>query len=196
MASIVPPAPADWPSGRRLTRIVVTGSESTGKTTLAGSIAEHYGIAWIPEFARDYAENRSAPLTAEDVGPIATGQIAREDTAFQNASGMVILDTDVVSTAVYAEHYYGHVPGWIEQAAQERLADLYLLCDTDMPWVADQVRDAQHHRRQIHDLFVQRLARLAATVRFVGGITSPAQRLKHALEHIEDWRQSTRTSFA
>jgi NadR type nicotinamide-nucleotide adenylyltransferase len=174
----------------------VTGSESTGKTTLAGSIAEHYGVAWIPEFARDYAENKIEPLTADDVGPIAAGQIAREDAAFQNASGVIILDTDVVSTAVYAEHYYGRVPGWIEQAARERLADLYLLCDTDLPWVADQVRDAQHHRRQVHDLFVQRLAQLAATVRVVGGITSPDQRLKRALEHIEDWCQSAPTSFA
>lgn len=196
MASIVPPTPTDRSARHRLTRIVVTGSESTGKTTLANSIAEHYGVAWIPEFARDYAENKDEPLTADDVGPIAAGHIAREDAAFQNASGVIILDTDVVSTVVYAEHYYGRVPSWIERAARERLADLYLLCDTDVPWVADQVRDAQHHRRQVHDLFVQRLAQLAATVRVVSGTTSPDQRLKRALEHIEDWRQSVRTSFA
>jgi len=196
MASIVPPTPSDGSVRRRLTRIVVTGSESTGKTTLANSIAEYYGVAWIPEFARDYAENKDEPLAADDVEPIAAGQIAREDAAFRNASGVIVLDTDVVSTMVYAEHYYGDVPGWIEQAARERLADLYLLCDTDVPWVADQVRDAQHHRRQVHDLFVQRLAQLAATVRVVGGTTSPDQRLKHALRHIEDWRQSARTSFA
>jgi NadR type nicotinamide-nucleotide adenylyltransferase len=174
----------------------VTGSESTGKTTLANSIAEYYGVAWIPEFARDYAVNRDQPLIADDVGPIATGQIAREDAAFQNTSGVIILDTDIVSTVVYAQHYYGRVPAWIEQAARERLADLYLLCDTDIPWVADRVRDAQHHRRQVHDLFVQRLAQLTATVRFVSGTTSPEQRLKRALEQIEDWRQSARASFA
>jgi NadR type nicotinamide-nucleotide adenylyltransferase len=196
MASIVHPTPPDGSARRRLTRIVVTGSESTGKTTLANSIAEHYGVTWIPEFARDYAENKDEPLSADDVGPIAAGQIAREDAAFQTARGVIILDTDVVSTVVYAEHYYGRVPGWIEQAARERCADLYLLCDTDMPWVADQVRDAQHHRRQVHDLFVQRLAQLAATFRVVSGTTSPDQRLRRALEHIEDWRQSAQTSFA
>ena len=196
MASIVSPTPSDGSARRRLTRIVVTGSESTGKTMLANSIAEHYGVAWIHEFARDYAENKDELLTADDVEPIAAGQIAREDSAFQNASGMIILDTDIVSTMVYADHYYGRVPGWIEQAARERLADLYLLCDTDVPWVADQVRDAQHHRRQVHDLFVQRLAELAATVRIVGGTTSPEQRLERALKHIEDWRQAARTSFA
>ncbi len=196
MASIVPPTPSDGSARRRLTRIVVTGSESTGKTTLANSIAEHYGVAWVPEFARDYAEKKDEPLTADDVEPIAAGQIAREDAAFQSASGVIVLDTDVVSTIVYAEHYYGAVPGWIEQAARERLADLYLLCDTGVPWVADQVRDAQHHRRQVHDLFVQRLAQLAATVRVVGGTTSPDQRLERALKHIEDWRQSARTSVA
>jgi len=193
MASIVSPTPSDGSARNRLTRIVVTGSESTGKTTLAQSIAEYYGVPWIPEFARDYAENKDEPLSADDVEPIAAGQIGREGIAFERASRVVILDTDIVSTVVYAEHYYGSVPSWIEQAARERVADLYLLCDTDLPWVADPVRDAQHHRRQVHDLFVQRLAQLAATVRVVSGTTSPDERLQRALAHIEDWCRLART---
>lgn len=190
MASILPPAAADWPSGRRLTRIVVTGSESTGKTTLAQSLAEHFGVPWIPEFARDYAEEKGEPLSADDVEPIAAGQIAREDEAFDNIDGLVILDTDVVSTAVYAEHYYGAVPEWIERAAQERLADLYLLCDIDLPWVADLVRDAQHQRRHVHAAFVDRLTKLAAAFRVVSGTAWPDQRLAHAITQIEEWRRS------
>jgi len=193
MASIVPPAPPDGSARNRLTRIVVTGSESTGKTKLALSLAEHYGVTWIPEFAREYAEQRREPLTAADVSPIATGQIARENIAFEKASGVVILDTDVVSTIVYAQHYYGSVPAWIEEAARERLADLYLLCDTDVPWVADQVRDAQHHRRQVHDAFVRRLTELAAVFRLISGTTSPDERLKRAVAHIEQWRGLSRT---
>jgi NadR type nicotinamide-nucleotide adenylyltransferase len=193
MASIVPPAPSHGSARNRLTRIVVTGSESTGKTILAQSLAEHYGVIWIPEFARDYAEHRREPLTADDVSPIATGQIAKENAAFEKASGVVILDTDVVSTVVYAQHYYGSVPAWIERAARERLADLYLLCDTDVPWVADQVRDAQHHRRQVHDAFVQRLTELAAVFRLISGTTSPDERLERAVAHIEQWRRLSRT---
>jgi nicotinamide riboside kinase len=160
---------------------------------LAESLAEHYGVIWIPEFARDYAEQRREPLTADDVSPIATGQIARENSAFEKASGVVILDTDVVSTVVYAKHYYGSVPTWIEQAARERLADLYLLCDTDVPWVADHVRDAQHHRRQVHDAFVQRLSELAAVFRLISGTTSPDERLKRAVAHVEQWHRLSRT---
>ncbi|MGH7694107.1 MAG: AAA family ATPase [Gemmatimonadaceae bacterium] len=172
---------------------MVTGSESTGKTMLAQSLAEHYGVIWIPEFARDYAEDRREPLTIDDVSPIATGQIAREDAAFEKASGVVILDTDVVSTVVYAQHYYDNVPAWIEQAARDRLADLYLLCDTDVPWVADQLRDAQHHRRQVHDAFVQRLTEFAAVFRLISGTTSPDERLQRAIAHIEQWRRLSRT---
>ena len=192
MASIVPPAPPDGSARSRLTRIVVTGSESTGKTVLAESLAQHYGVLWVPEFARDYAEQRRQLLTADDVSPIATGQIARENATFEKASGIVILDTDVVSTVVYAEHYYGSVPAWIEQAARDRLADLYLLCDTDVPWVADQVRDAQHHRRQVHDAFVRRLTKLAAAFRLIGGTSSPDDRVKLAVAHIEQWHRLTR----
>lgn len=190
MAPIIPATPADGPSYSGLTRIVVTGSESTGKTALAQSLAEHYGVLWVPEYARDYAERRSESLTVHDVEPIAAGQIAREDEVFGSSNGLVILDTDVVSTVVYAVHYYGSVSHWIMRAARERLADLYLLCDIDLPWVADQVRDAQHHRRHVHDAFVQRLTRLAATFHVISGTTSPDERLTCAVAHIEAWRRA------
>jgi NadR type nicotinamide-nucleotide adenylyltransferase len=192
MASILPTAPADGPARNRLTRIVVTGSESTGKTTLAQSLALHYRAFWIPEFAREYAQKRSEALTADDVSPIAAGQIAQEDAFFEKANGLVILDTDLISTVVYAEHYYGTAPSWITAAARERLADLYLLCDIDVPWVADTVRDAQHERSQLHDAFVGRLNEFGATVYVVRG-KSPAERLSRAIEHIESWRGTAQT---
>lgn len=188
MASILPAAPSDRTPRSRLTRIVVTGSESTGKTTLARSLAEHYHAPWITEFARDYAEKTKRPLNADDVAPIAAGQITREEAAFLTASGIVILDTDLVSTVVYAEHYYARIPGWVLQAARERLADLYLLCDIDLPWVADSVRDAQHQRGQVHSAFLKRLAQLAAPVHVIAGV-SPDERLKCAIAHIDAWQR-------
>lgn len=193
MASFLHPTPAVGRTRSGLTRIVVTGPESTGKTTLAQSLAEHYHAPWIPEYARDYAEKSAMPLTSRDVTPIARGQIAREEAVFETASGIVILDTDLVSTVVYAGYYYGTVPSWVEQAASERLADLYLLCDIDVPWVADAVRDAQHQRGQLHEAFVTRLSTLAATVQLIVG-PSPAERLKRAVTAIDGWRASSRMS--
>ena len=145
--------------------LTVTGSESTGKTTLARDLAQYFGAPWVPEFAREYAAAQHAlgrTLDASDVEPIARGQIEAEDLGLATADGLLVLDTDLVSTVVYARHYYGDCPAWVEQAALERRADLYLLCDIDVPWVADPVRDVPHLREHIHALFATTLAALGA----------------------------------
>ncbi len=188
MAPIVQPS-ADRNPGDRLTRVVVTGSESTGKTLLAQQLAEHYGAPWIPEFARDYAEERDAQLTAADVDPIGRGQVAREDAALRNAHGLVILDTDLLSTMVYGDQYYSFVPEWIPSVAEQRLADLYLVCDIDSPWVADPVREGEHLRHQMHNAFISHLTKLGATYRLISGTS--AARLQRAIANIDVWRLAT-----
>jgi NadR type nicotinamide-nucleotide adenylyltransferase len=136
------------PHPRPRTRICLTGPECTGKTTLAQRLARELGAIWVPEFAREHAETCGHPLTAADVEPIARGQIANEDRA---EGDIIILDTDLISTVVYARHYYGACPAWIEEAARARRADLYLLLDTDVPWQPDAARDAGGDQRE--DLF-------------------------------------------
>ena len=63
-------------------RVVLTGSESTGKTTLTADLARHYNVLWVPEYVRSYAAWKLAPLDAGDVTPIALGQIAVQDEGF------------------------------------------------------------------------------------------------------------------
>ncbi len=147
-------------------RVVVTGSESTGKTTLAADLAGRFGTVWVPEYARTYLDEKTAttgrPLDETDVEPIARGQIAAEDRGAAMAEALLVLDTDLMSTTVYARHYYGACPRWIEQAARDRRADLYLLCDIDVPWVPDPARDLPHARAHMHSLFVSALNALGA----------------------------------
>ena len=134
-----------------LTRICLIGPESTGKTELAQALARELGTVWVPEFAREYVEKHGNDLTAGDVEPIARGQIANEDRIAPEADRLLLLDTDLISTVVYARHYYGSCPAWIEAEARRRRADLYLLLDTDVPWKADDARDAGGDERE--DLF-------------------------------------------
>jgi len=147
-------------------RVVVTGSECTGKTTLAGDLARQFGTVCVAEYAREYLDRKVAttglPLDERDVEPIARGQIAAEDRGAATAKGLLVLDTDLVSTTVYARHYYGSCPAWIDQAARERRGDLYLLCDIDVPWVPDEARDRPHERAHMHGLFVNALKTLGA----------------------------------
>ena len=140
-------------------RVVLIGSESTGKTTLARRLAEHYDVEWVPEFVRDYAERKGDALVFDDHAPIAHGQIALEDEyrvrATERDAPLLLQDTDLLSTAVYCSHYYGKCPFWITEAAKARSPDLYLLLDIDLPWIADPARDRGHMRDEMQSLFRQ-----------------------------------------
>ena len=172
-------------------RIVVTGSESSGKTTLARRLAAVLRVQWIPEYSRDYAESLTRALTADDVEPIARGQMTREDQILGAASSsMIVLDTDLVSTTVYAEHYYGQCPAWIKDEARRRLGALYLLALPDLPWEADGVRDQRFARMELHTQFIARLREFGALVLEVGG--SGPRRLENAVAAVRGWRASAR----
>lgn len=153
--------------------VVVTGSECTGKTTLARTLAARHDTAVAAEYSREYALAHGAPLTDADVDPIARGTVRAADAAIAEAARrgrpLVVLDTDLASTLVYAWHYYGGAPAWVQQEARARRGDLYLLCHPDVPWVADPVRDRPHLREQLHALFHQRLVALGARVAHVHG---------------------------
>jgi NadR type nicotinamide-nucleotide adenylyltransferase len=151
-------------------RVVLTGSECTGKTTLAAALAARHATSWSREYARDYVWHVGRPLLGSDVEPIARGQIAGEDEATLKADRIVFLDTDLVSTVVYARHYYGSCPAWIETAARERRGDLYLLHHPDVPWVDEGLqRDRSEAREEMHGLFRDALERLGVRVADVAG---------------------------
>ncbi|MFN0177479.1 MAG: AAA family ATPase [Gemmatimonadales bacterium] len=169
------------------TRIVLTGGESTGKTTLAAGLAEHYRLPWVPEFARDYATARAGLLTVDDVEPIARGQLAAEDAAALRSPSGFILDTDLLSTWVYAHHYYGEAPAWLDAAVLRRAHGLYLFCDIDLPWIADVARDRGDRRTEIQAAFRAELERRSLTFADVRGVGST--RLEAALAAIERHRQ-------
>ncbi len=144
-----------------LRRVCVTGPESTGKTTLAERIAESADTEWVPEASRLYAERKGSELLASDVEPIAREHIALVDAATarsrERGASLLVLDTDLLSTVIYARHYYGKVPSWLQRAEQTRRAELYLLCDIDVPWVADGVRDRPENRDEMFALFYNAL---------------------------------------
>lgn len=134
-------------------RVVLTGSESTGKSTLAERLAAHFGVEWVPEFVREFVARKGAAPEFADHGPIARGQMALEDAYAARASRLLLQDTDLLSTVVYARHYFGEVPDWIAEAARARRPDLYLLMDIDLPWVADPQRDRGDRREEMQALF-------------------------------------------
>jgi NadR type nicotinamide-nucleotide adenylyltransferase len=163
--------------------VVITGSECTGKTTLAAELAAELDASRSPEFARFYVDAKHAPLDATDVEPIAAGQLRLERAADHDSasrqSRLVVRDTDLVSTTVYACHYYGSCPDWIEAAARRRAGDLYLLLCPDVPWVADGLqrdRAGDAERAEMHARFRDALAAFGARVVEIRGSWSERRR--------------------
>jgi NadR type nicotinamide-nucleotide adenylyltransferase len=166
--------------------VVVTGSECTGKTTLARDLARAYGTVACPEYARLYLEAKGPPLTVRDVEPIARGQMALEDDALAGPRRLLVKDTDLISTVVYSRYYYGGCPAWIEDSARERKGDLYLLLHPDVPWVADGPhRDRPQAREEIHGLFRETLGEFGLPfVDIEGGFSERRARAAAAVDQL------------
>ena len=138
-------------------RIVLTGSECTGKSTLAAMLAKHYKVECVEEYLREYFIAHNGVLTLEDAVPIAKGQIAAEDAVEdameEKGADLLLCDTNILSSVVYNKHYYGTNPEWIEEAFTQREYTLYLLCGIDVPWEADGQRDMPEEREYMQGLF-------------------------------------------
>jgi NadR type nicotinamide-nucleotide adenylyltransferase len=164
-------------------RVVLTGSESTGKTTLAIELARYYDAALVPEFVREFAEARGGLIEFADHGPIARGQMALEDAQVALGRPIVVQDTDLLSTVIYCQHYFGRAPDWIVAEAAARRPDLYLLCEIDLPWIADGVRDRGHMREEMQRLFRDAVMNSGAAVVMVSG--EGHERLERAVDAVD-----------
>jgi HTH-type transcriptional regulator, transcriptional repressor of NAD biosynthesis genes len=140
-------------------RVAILGAESTGKTTLAQNLARHFNTAWVPEYARGYLEARGGVCTLEDMPVIARGQAAAEDRLARDANRLLICDTELLTTALWHERYWGWCPDEIYQMAVERAPRyrLFLLCDNALPWMDDGLRDSPGHREWFQQRFLEEL---------------------------------------
>lgn len=141
-----------------LVKVVLFGPESSGKTTLSRQLARYYNTVWVPEFARDYLQqkwnNERETCEMSDFMPIAIGQMKLENKLAFKADKVLICDTDLLETKVYSEVFYnGFVEASLEKAALENTYDLYLLTYIDTPWEKDDLRDRPQERLQMFTAF-------------------------------------------
>ena len=121
-------------------KICLFGPESTGKTTLARCLADHFETVWVPEFAREFLLRNGNVFTPAEVRPLADGQLLSQKAAILQANRVVFFDTDLVTNALYSQYCFGKIPAWLDEMARENLPDFYFLLDTDLPWKADELR--------------------------------------------------------
>jgi len=124
-------------------RIAVFGPESTGKTTLARQLAEHFSEPWSPEFVRGFWDARGGKITAGDLGAIGRGQVEAEEAAAARAGSLVFCDTELLTCVLWDDLLFpGACPAWVRSEADRRARAfaLYLFCDTDLPFEPDPQR--------------------------------------------------------
>ncbi|MBV9331078.1 MAG: AAA family ATPase [Alphaproteobacteria bacterium] len=119
-------------------RVCLVGPESTGKTTLAGELAQEFGTIFVPEFGRFYCELFGNRCDADDLRAIVSGQTVLNRAALRKADRVLILDTDALMTAIWAKILLKEVPSDLERV--DDLADLYLLTAVDVPFAQDSIR--------------------------------------------------------
>ncbi len=142
-------------------KIALFGPESTGKTTLAKQLADYYETEWVPEFARDYLqekwEENKHICVADDMMPIAYGQTALENERLKKAKKYLFCDTNLMVTKVFSEIYYGFCDPLLNEAALNHEYDLVFLTDIDVPWEKDDIRDTPNGRETVFSVFKQTL---------------------------------------
>lgn len=124
-------------------KVVIIGPESTGKSTLSEQLAGYYNTSWVPEYAREYLLEHGTNYTFDDLLTIAKGQVALEERYIEKAKDakLLFIDTDQYVMKVWAEFVFGKSHQWILDQITKRKYDLYLLCNIDLPWVQDVLRE-------------------------------------------------------
>ncbi len=175
---------------KQLKKIVVLGPESTGKSTLCDALSKHYQTIWCEEYAREYLSKNGTEYTYENLLTIAEGQIANEELATQKAiqenMSHLIIDTDMYVMKVWCEYVFNNCHPFILDQISKRQYAAYLLCDIDLPWTADEMREYpdEQPRKELFALYKELLMNQNTPWGIVSGMGEA--RIKNAIDLINE----------
>jgi NadR type nicotinamide-nucleotide adenylyltransferase len=167
-----------------LKRIAITGPESTGKSWLAEQLAAHFHTLWVPEYSREYLQKLGRTYGFPDIVSIARGQLEREEKAAQRVNRYLFCDTDPLVTKVWSEFKYGKCDPWIAEKVTTHRYHLYLLCNIDLPWQDDPLREHPENRKELFNLYHNTLAAMNADFAIISGYAE--DRLKNAINAVSN----------
>ncbi len=144
-------------ANRKPHRIAITGPESTGKSWLCEQLAIYFNEPWVPEYSREYLSQINGEYSFGDILAIAHGQFAREVIEQSKARDYLFCDTDFVVNHIWCMVKYGKSHDWIMKTAEDHPYTYTLLCNIDLPWKFDPLRENPHNRQEIFNLFKKEL---------------------------------------
>ena len=149
-------------------RVVVTGPESTGKTTLSKHLSEHFQCSHVVEFARNYLNGLNRPYEQSDLLLMAKGQLNSE-LGFLKQGNLLIEDTDLLTFKIWSEFKYGECDEWIVSQLKNNLPDLYLICYPDLTWEYDPLRENPEDGLELFDIYKEEIEKLGVPFRIIKG---------------------------
>ncbi len=169
---------------QKIKKIAITGPESTGKTTLARSLAESLHTLWVPEYARLYLQSKGPQYGYEDYLKIARGQMHWEQQMERRLAAAfakrppLITDTGALVLKIWGQLRFGKYPSELDRALPSY--DLFLLCAPDIPHEPDPLREHPQLREQLFEHYLQNLRESELPFEIIRG--QGEQRLKQALQ--------------
>ena len=145
-------------------KIIATGPESSGKTTLCKALSKHFNLPFSKEYAREYLDALNRDYNQDDLLKIAKGQLQAEN-------GIQLLDTDLITLKIWSEYKYGSCNKWILSQIEKQKSEkrFYLLCKSDIPWEADPQRENPNNREELFEIYKTELESLGHTYFVVEG---------------------------
>ncbi|MFJ7567781.1 AAA family ATPase [Herminiimonas sp. NPDC097707] len=151
-------------------RIALLGAESTGKSTLAAALAAHYDTVWVPEYLREFVEEKQRTPQEKEQFLIASTQLEREDDANRKARTFLFCDTTPLMTAIYSQFYFGSIDAKLENLLRAQRYDFTIVTEPSTPWIADGLqRESDAVRQAVHTLLLATLAAEAIPFLLVSG---------------------------
>lgn len=134
----------------RVIKIAIIGPESTGKTQLCEQLAQHYKTIFVPEYARTYFETHDiSNYSLSDLDVIYAKQLEHESATLSKAKGILFSDTNLISGMVWSQKVFDKLPQVITNKFAQLNYDLHLVCDIDLPWLADDQRKNENDREEL-----------------------------------------------
>ncbi|NPD44584.1 MULTISPECIES: AAA family ATPase [unclassified Lentimicrobium] len=163
-------------------KILITGPESTGKSTLVQALAEYFKAQYVSEYAREYLEKLDRPYNENDLLEIAKGQIQLEDANLERDS-LLFIDTDLTVMHIWSEEKFGRTSDWVLQEVRSRTYDLYLVPDIDLEWTYDPQRENPNDRERLMKLYQKSFDERGIKYHMING--QGEQRFQNAIEIVE-----------
>lgn len=139
-----------------MNKIILTGPESTGKSTLATKCADKYNLTIVHEYAREYLNGLPMAYEIEDLHTIAHHQhILITEAASRHK--IIICDTDLLTLIIWYEEKYNNIPVWIMKAWIQDNESMHFLCYPDIPWIKDPQREHPQDRKRLYGLYLNYL---------------------------------------